>query len=89
VGSAIAIVILLVLAAVASAQGDPIQQGAKLYAANCAVCHATRAKGEWARGCRTFQALIRSVRQGRGRQRRARQQNARVEPSEKWAADRC
>lgn len=42
---AIAMVMLLVIVAVASAQGEPIQQGAKLYAANCAVCHGDQGQG--------------------------------------------
>jgi mono/diheme cytochrome c family protein len=40
-------VILIVLAAVtvASAQGDPVAQGARLYADNCAVCHGPQGEG--------------------------------------------
>ena len=39
------VVALLVLVAVASAQGDQVTQGARLYAANCAVCHGDKGEG--------------------------------------------
>ena len=54
---AIAIVMLLVLAAVASAQGDPIQQGAKLYAANCAVCHGDKGEGRMGARLQDFPSI--------------------------------
>jgi len=41
----IAVVGTLTLVAIAVAQGDPIQQGAKLYAENCAVCHGAQGEG--------------------------------------------
>ena len=40
-----AILMALVVATVASAQGDPAAQGAKLYADNCAVCHGPQGEG--------------------------------------------
>jgi len=42
---AIVIVALLALAATAFAQGDQLTQGARLYAANCAVCHGDKGEG--------------------------------------------
>jgi mono/diheme cytochrome c family protein len=42
---AIVVVALLALAATAFAQGDQVTQGAKLYAANCAVCHGDKGEG--------------------------------------------
>ena len=40
-----AILIALLVVAVASAQGDPVAQGARLYADNCAVCHGPQGEG--------------------------------------------
>jgi mono/diheme cytochrome c family protein len=40
-----AILIALVAVTVASAQGDPVAQGARLYADNCAVCHGPQGEG--------------------------------------------
>ena len=40
-----AILMALLAVAVASAQGDPVTQGARLYADNCAVCHGTLGEG--------------------------------------------
>jgi mono/diheme cytochrome c family protein len=42
---AAAVVMALVIVAIASAQGDPIAQGAKLYADNCVVCHGAQGEG--------------------------------------------
>jgi len=42
---AAAIVMALVIVAIASAQGDPVIQGAKLYADNCVVCHGAGGEG--------------------------------------------
>jgi mono/diheme cytochrome c family protein len=42
---AIALVALLLIATTAFAQGDQIAQGAKLFAANCAVCHGDQGEG--------------------------------------------
>lgn len=39
------ILIVLVAVTVASAQGEPVVQGAKLYADNCAVCHGPQGEG--------------------------------------------
>lgn len=41
----IAVAGALTLATIAVAQGDPIQQGAVLYAENCAVCHGAQGEG--------------------------------------------
>ena len=40
-----AILMALVVATVAFAQGDPVAQGARLYADNCAVCHGPQGEG--------------------------------------------
>jgi cytochrome c oxidase cbb3-type subunit 3 len=40
-----AILMALSVAAVTSAQGDPMAQGARLYADNCAVCHGPQGEG--------------------------------------------
>ena len=40
-----AVVMALVIVAIASAQGDQIAQGAKLYADNCVVCHGAQGEG--------------------------------------------
>jgi len=40
-----AILMALLVAAVAFAQGDPAAQGARLYADNCAVCHGPQGEG--------------------------------------------
>ena len=40
-----AILMALLVVAVASAQGDPVTQGARLYADNCAVCHGPQGEG--------------------------------------------
>ncbi len=42
---AAAVVMALVIGAIASAQGDQIAQGAKLYADNCVVCHGAQGEG--------------------------------------------
>ena len=41
----ITILMALVVAAAASAQGNPADQGARLYADNCAVCHGPQGEG--------------------------------------------
>jgi len=42
---AFVVVAMLFLATAVFAQGDPVTQGAKLYAANCAVCHGDKGEG--------------------------------------------
>jgi len=42
---AAAVMMALVIVAIASAQGDQIAQGAKLYADNCVVCHGAQGEG--------------------------------------------
>jgi mono/diheme cytochrome c family protein len=42
---ALAVVATFVVVTATFAQGDPVTQGAKLYAANCAVCHGDKGEG--------------------------------------------
>jgi mono/diheme cytochrome c family protein len=52
-----AILMALLVVAVASAQGDPVAQGARLYADNCAVCHGPQGEGRIGARLRDFPSI--------------------------------